>query len=171
MTIHLKIPRALYTSIRADLVRPHSFAAERVGFARARLGTGEGDNRLVLLTGYTPVADTNYIDDPKSGARIDATAIREAMQTILEEEVGLFHVHLHDFPGVPGLGRMDQREIPELIKTFRATGPKYPHGILLLSSDSLSSWVWLPGKSEAAVPARTTVVGMPLYVRPPTDDR
>lgn len=167
MTLHLRIPRSLYSSIQADLVRPHAFAAERVGFAKARLGTGAGDDKLVLIGGYEPVADADYIDDPRSGARISSSAIRSAMQTILEEDVGLFHVHLHDFPGVPRLGRMDQREIPELITAFRATNSKLPHGILLLSSDSFSTWVCLPGTRDLIVPDKASVVGLPLHMRLP----
>jgi hypothetical protein len=167
VTLYLRIPKSLYTDIRKDLARPHRFAAERVGFAKARLGTADGDDRIILLTGYSPVADDYYIDDPKSGARIDSNAIRTAMETILHEDVGLFHVHLHDLPGLPALGRMDRREIPQLVQTFRATGPQFPHGIFLLSEDAFSSWVWLPDHKEPLTPDRSTVVGMPLFVRPP----
>lgn len=167
MTLRFRITKGLYEEIHRDLLRPHAFSAERVGFAKARLGTAAGDDRIVLITGYASVKDDHYIDDPKSGARIDSNAIRDAMEMILQEDVGLFHVHLHDFPGVPALGQMDRREIPRLIETFRATDPRYPHGILLLSEDAFSSWVWLPGSTEPVVPDRSTVVGMPLFIRPP----
>jgi hypothetical protein len=169
MTLLLRIPNRLYQAVRIDLARPHAFAAERVGLAKARIGTGEGGDRIILFTGYDAVADDDYIDDAWSGARIDSNAIRKAMTTILQEDVGLFHVHLHDFPGTPALGRMDRREIPELIKTFRATGPHLAHGIFLLSADTFSSWVWLRGQSEPLTPDRSVVIGMPLFVRR-TDD-
>lgn len=167
MTLFFRIPKRTYGDIRRDLARPHDYAAERVGFAKARLGTAEGQDRIILITGYAPVNDDHYIDDPSSGARIDSNAIRRAMEIILQESVGLLHVHIHDFPGSPRLGKMDRREIPRLVDTFRATGPQAPHGILLLSGDSFSCWVWLPGQGKALVPERATVVGMPLFIRPP----
>jgi hypothetical protein len=166
MIVRLRIPRSIYDDIRRDLRRPHEFAAERVGFAEVRLGIGEGEERLVIVAGYAPVADENYINDPMSGARIDGTAIRKAMTTILQKHIGLFHVHLHDFPGLPRLGQMDKREIPRLVKTFRSTGPSHAHGILLLSEDAFSAWVWLPGEVSPVTPTKATVVGMPLLIRP-----
>jgi hypothetical protein len=165
VSVHFRIAKTLIDEIRKDLRRPHAFAAERVGFAKARLGRVDGSDTLVLITGYEPVEDDRYIDDKLSGARIDGDAIRRAMTIALQEDVGVFHVHLHDFPGIPDLGRMDGREIPRLVTTLRHTNSRRAHGILLLSEDSLSAWVCLPGESKLQSPTKTVVVGMPMLFR------
>src|SRR5689334_10574798 len=75
----MRIPRSLFSYIQDDVARPHVFAKERVGFATAGVGeNGEGPH-LILVCRYHPVADDRYVNDPYSGARIDATAIREAL--------------------------------------------------------------------------------------------
>jgi hypothetical protein len=165
MSVHFRIAKTLLDEIRTDLRRRHAFAAERVGFAKARLGTADRSNKLVLVTGYEPVEDDRYIDDQESGARIDGDAIRRAMTIALQEDVGVFHVHLHDFPGVPELGRMDRLEIPHLVKTLRHTNPRRAHGILLLSENSLSTWSCLPGEVDLQASKKTVVVGVPMVFR------
>src|ERR1700729_2806808 len=100
--------------MRRDLVRPHVFAAERIGFAAVRIGNAGNDPTLILVEGYSPVADENYIDDPKVGARINSAAIRTAMQMAIDQRCGAFHVHLHINRGKPRLSRTDRTELPRV---------------------------------------------------------
>jgi hypothetical protein len=169
MKIQLRLTKELCDRIRADLQRPHAFAAERVGFVSGRLGNQNGSERLLLFSSYHPVEDEQYIDDPRSGARINSLAIREAMQRILDTRAGAFHVHLHPFPGKPGLGTMDKLEIPKLVESFRATDRTLAHGILLLSTSSFASWVWLPGSRTPVEPDRSTIVGYPMQLHSTED--
>ena len=50
--VHLRLTRHLYEQVRADLARPHQFAAERVGFLFAELVNSNSATPLVLFTGY-----------------------------------------------------------------------------------------------------------------------
>jgi hypothetical protein len=99
LKLQVRLPRRIYQEILRDLPRPHDFASERVGFATARIGNAGGDTQLVLVDSYAPVADKYYIDDPTTGARINADAIRAAMQLALDRQCGIFHVHLHPHHG------------------------------------------------------------------------
>ncbi len=162
MTVKVRIPRKLLDNVRADLSRPHAFAAERIGFLFGRLAAA--DQALVLLTGYEPVADDRYINDPWSGARIDSTAIRGAMQSVLDRGEGGFHVHLHHWPGRPVLSRMDAKEIPPVVTGLRRVGLAQAHGIVLLHEVECAAWVWLPGKEEAVEAESVSVVGFPLSI-------
>ena len=54
MKIRFKITSALFTTIRIDLRRPHSFAHERVGFIAAGLAAAR-DELLILAREYRPV--------------------------------------------------------------------------------------------------------------------
>ena len=67
MNVRIRIARRLYEQVRADLSRPHPFAAERVGFLFGRLGNVGTDDPLILMTTYSTLADERYIDDPFSG--------------------------------------------------------------------------------------------------------
>jgi hypothetical protein len=164
MRVTVRLPRPLLDEVRADLVRPHRFAAERVGFLYGRLSDAGDGRRLVLLTGYTALDDARYINDPEAGARIDSQAIRGAMQGILDRGEGVFHVHLHEHRGTPRFSRMDRDELPRLIPSFQAVGPHLAHGLFVLSEDQCAADIWLPGSTKLIEVARIGVVGFPLQL-------
>jgi hypothetical protein len=164
MTVKVRLTRELLVQIRNDLARTHAFAAERIGFAYGRwVVAGEGE-RLLLLSGYEPVADEHYLYDPRAGARIDGRAIRGAMQGVLDRGEGAVHVHMHDWPGRPVLSRMDAEEIPQVVTGLRRAGPTYAHGILLLHQVECAAWIWPPGEEEAEKAESVSVVGFPLEI-------
>ena len=163
MKVRARLTRVLYEEIRTDLMRPHPFAEERVGFVAASLANAGGPDPLVLLHSYLPVPDKHYIDDPKTGARIDGTAIRNVMQRVLDNRHGMFHVHMHFHKGPTRFSRLDKAELPRLVASFRGVGPGYAHGLLLLSDDHGLASVWLPGREQPLNAARLTVVGRPLF--------
>src|SRR5438128_2848906 len=88
------------------------------------------------------------------------------MQRVMDTKRGAFHVHLHGGRGLPTLSSMDRDELPRLVKSLRVVGPKAPHGILLLSGDSCTAWVWVPG-SAAPVVAQVGIVGQPMLLAYP----
>jgi hypothetical protein len=162
MNVKVRVTSKLLDEVRLDLSRPHAFAAERVGFLFGRLADAGATSRLVLITGYEPVADDRYIDDPRSGARIDGGAIRNAMQGVLDRSQGGFHVHMHRWPGHPCLSQMDVEEIPAVVTALRRVRPTLAHGIVLLHSDEIAAWVWLPESHGFLKADSVTTVGAPL---------
>lgn len=151
--------------MRADLLRLHPFAAERVGFARATLGTVD-DGALVLLKSYWPVPDDQYVDDPYVGARINRAAIRNALQDVLNggSNHGLFHVHMHLLNGRTGLSATDSDEIPKLVQSFRNVSMKAVHGLLILTPDHAHSLVLLPATEKLLQVDKLSVVGYPTEI-------
>lgn len=164
MIVRARFPRELYVRVGEDLARRHRFAYERVGFLSARLGNQSSDESLILFTNYYPVADDQYIKDPSSGARIDANAIREAMQRVLDSGNGLFHVHCHAHGGKPGFGWMDLQETPRIVSSLQVAGPSQAHGMVLLSNDHCIAHVWMPGTDGPVVANTVSVVGYPLEI-------
>jgi len=164
MTVRVRITRELYTRMRDDLGRKHEFAYERVGFLSAKLGNRSSDEPLVLLNNYHPVPDDQYINDPYSGARINAVAIREAMQRVLDTGSGSFHVHWHAHRGRPGFSSMDLEETPRIVSSLQVAGPEQAHGMLLLSDDHCIAQIWIPGSDEPLIAYRVSVVGYPLEI-------
>ncbi len=162
MKVQVRIPAAVYEAARADLARPHAFAAERVGFFSAALGFPEERRAYVLLTRYVPIPDEQYVHDPGAGARIGTVAIREAIQRVLDEGSGQFHVHMHEHYGQPRPSFMDSRETPRLIESLAAAGPGSAHGAIILSRDSAWARVWAPGVERPVIASRITAVGSPL---------
>ena len=150
--------------MRADLSRPHGFAAERIGFLDGRLAEAGDGVQLVLMTGYQPVDDDHYINDRRSGARINSQAIRGAMQRVLDRGQGGFHVHMHRWPGRPVLSHMDADEIPPVVTGLRRVGLGYAHGIVLLHQQECAAWVWLPGSDNAIEAQSVSVVGFPINI-------
>lgn len=160
MQITIRLTRKLYEELLNDLRRPHAHAAERVGFLYGRLAVAP--NPLILMTRYSSVADERYVYDLDVGARIDGDAIRAAMQGVVDTGDGLFHTHLHEWPGRPGFSVVDNRELPKLIPAFQAISRGQATGLFLLSPDSAIADVWLPGTQGPQHAGRIAVVGYPL---------
>jgi hypothetical protein len=155
MTVVIEMQRTLRDNALSDLRRPHAYAAERIGFLYGRLASK--DVPLIVITRYVPVADEHYVNDYTVGARISGDAIRGAMQEVLETGDGVFHTHLHEWPGVPGFSRTDEDELPKLIPAFRAVGPNQPTGLFLFSPDSALVAVWLPHTKAAEYTAQVRI--------------
>ena len=167
MKISVKLTGALYTEILNDLSQKHPFAAERVGFVAGRIGAATDGGRLVFLTCYYPIADAEYLDDRLIGARIGSEAITKAMQTVYHGRAnseGVFHIHLHGHRGETSMSHVDSHEIPPLIPGFQSVGSDAPHGIIILSLDHGSAWVWLPGNDEPIQAASLSIIGAPIRV-------
>jgi hypothetical protein len=167
MNIHLKLTGRLYEEMIQDLLRPHPFAAERVGFVFGRMAALTESSRLLLLTRYHAVADGQYIDDRAVGARIGPDAITWATQAVYygrPTSEGIFHVHIHGNSGEPGMSDTDRREIPALIPGFQSVGRTAAHGIIILSADHGAAWVWFPGQKENCRAGSISVIGSPVAV-------
>jgi hypothetical protein len=157
----------LHTEMLTDLRRAHPFAAERIGFAFGRVGSLGAENTLILLNRYHTIPDEQYVDDPTVGARIGPEALTWAMQAVYHGRVvreGIFHVHLHEHQGEPGMGATDSREIPRLMPGFRSVGRDAAHGNIILSADHGAGWIWLPSSADVARAKTVSVIGMPVGV-------
>jgi hypothetical protein len=162
MSIHFKLTRPLLERVRDDLDRPHGFAGERMGFLFTRGGAGVNVSRIVIATDYVPVVDQDYVDDPRVGARIGSAAIRSVMQRILDTKAGAFHVHLHSHKGRPSLSRVDQNELPRLLRSFRNVAPNEVHGALIFSDDCGAGICLRPGEMNFDPFIQISVIGYPL---------
>ena len=145
----------------ADLLRPHPFAAERVGFiackpAASRSGT------LLLAADYRPVADEDYVPDMRVGAMMGPAAIRKALQWAYNVRLSIIHVHLHDHDGAPGFSTTDLRETAKFVPDFFHVRPDLPHGALVLSRDSAIARCWLIPGAPPVWAEKVTIVGSPL---------
>jgi hypothetical protein len=160
MPITIRLTRKLYEDVLSDLRRPHAHAAERVGFLYGRIAAAP--DPLILMTQYSPVQDEHYIHDLDVGARINGDAIRAAMQGAVDAGDGVFHTHLHEWPGRPGFSLVDNKELPKLIPAFQAVGRTQATGLFLLSPDSAIADVWLRGEQHPERARRISIVGYPL---------
>jgi hypothetical protein len=167
MKVHIKLTGTLHADILRDLMRPHPFAAERVGFVFGRLGSLSDGGRLVLLTRYHSIPDDQYVEDHTVGARIGSEAMTWAMQAVYHGRAareGIFHIHLHGHRGETGMSGTDRREIPRLIPGFQSVGRLAGHGIIILSLDHGCGWVWTQGGAEPAQADCVSVIGAPTGV-------
>ncbi len=160
--MQLRILKILFEQVYDDLIRPHSFSAERVGFLFARLGEIDGQSKLIIPTKYCPVPDEHYLEDQYVGARFNSVPIRAALQLIMDTGVGAFLVHMHEHLGSPWFSRIDRSETQRMIPSFKAVNTNVGHGALLLSHDDMVGLVWLPSAKEPTVLSKVTIIGYPL---------
>jgi hypothetical protein len=164
MKTEIKLTGGLYAEIIRDLTRRHPFAAERVGFAFGRMGSL---GRLILLNRYHSIPDDQYVNDPTVGARIGREALTWAMQAVYQgrpTREGIFHVHLHGHKGETRMSGVDSHEIPKLLPGFQSVGRYAAHGIIILSLDHGTGWVWHPGSKEPFHVDSINTIGVPIGV-------
>src|SRR5450759_2444986 len=94
MSVLFRSTEGFMARMRSDLMRPHPFAYERVGFITTRAARGL-DHLVVLAEHYYPVADEDYLPDETVGAMMGPEALRKALELALLNPVGIFHVHMH----------------------------------------------------------------------------
>jgi len=162
MNIQFKITRDLVNQVRADLKRPHPYAAERVGFISCRVGALPAGGVVVLAHDYLPVPDEDYIQDDTVGAMMGPAAIRMAMQYAHKQSAGMFHVHMHDHRGAPWFSQIDLSEYAKFVPDFWNVRPEMPHGALVLSLDSVAGACLIQTTRKMVRISNITIVGAPL---------
>lgn len=161
MNFHLKLARRLFREIHIDLERPHRFAFERVGFARAAFADG-GDEILILPSEYRAIADEDYVDNPAAGASIGREAIRKAQEWADGWHGGVFHVHAHCGRGVPRFSRIDIVGNQRLVPSFFNVAPGRPHGAIVLSENAATAAIWSAKGASPRLVSKVSIVGSPI---------
>jgi hypothetical protein len=162
MKIAFKVTASLLQQVRADLARPHPFAAERVGFLACKVAALKSNGVIVLASSFHAVEDDDYQDDQRVGAMMGPAAIRKALQLAYNEPLAMFHVHSHDHYGRPWFSRTDLSETTKFVPDFWHVQPKFPHGAIVLSLDSMAGLCWVPGQRKPTCIVEFTVVGAPM---------
>jgi hypothetical protein len=164
----IRLAGSLYEHVKADLARPHPFAAERVGFLFTRVGTGPQGTTLLFPVDYMSLQDDQYIDenDPRIGAAINGDAIRSAMQHVLNTEMGALHIHIHTHHrGRPYFSSIDWRALPGIVQSLQNANPQLIHGALLFSQDTVIGALWPPEQDVCnPVIPQVSIVGYPLRI-------
>jgi hypothetical protein len=164
----IRLAGPLYECAKADLARPHPFAAERVGFLFTRIGTGSQGTTLLFPVDYISLRDDQYVDenDPLIGAAIAGDAIRSAMQHVLNTEMGALHVHMHaHHRGQPYFSSIDWHDLPGIVQSLQNANPQLIHGALLFSQDTVTGALWPPEQDmcKPLIP-RVSIVEYPLRI-------
>lgn len=170
MSIIFRARADLLRRIRMDLLRPHAFAHERVGFIVCRPGSLTDDGLVIIAADYVPVADEDYVDMPrlgdlKVGATMGPAAMRKALQLAYNQggcDLSMFHVHMHNHAGMPGFGRVDDLESRRFVPDFFNIAPSVPHGALVLSQDMAFGMCWTKPGTEPVRIDRFAVTGAPF---------
>ena len=111
---------------------------------------------------YRPVADEEYLDDPRVGAMMGPDAIRNALQWALRDGVALFHVHSHGGQGIPGFSQIDLRENARFVPDFFKVAPQCAHGAIVLSDNAAHGLIWFGLSRPRDVIYSFVQVGVPL---------
>lgn len=164
MNCQLKLTSGLVATMREDLLRPHPFAAERVGFVACGTSSDPRNGLIVCARSYHPVADDDYIDDPRFGAVIGSGGFRMAFQVAYQSDAAILHVHLHGHKGRPRPSRDDLEETAKFVPDFFNVRPRRPHGALILSKTEMSCRIWTAANANPVPVPKIAVVGFPMLV-------
>jgi hypothetical protein len=157
MKIVFRATETFIAGVRSDLMRPHAFAHERVGFISVMAAMGL-DHLVVMARSYHPVADADYSRNNMVGAMMGQEAIRKALEVALLNRVGMFHVHMHTLPMRLWFSPLDLKEYPKFVPDFFKLRPELPHGAIVLSPHSGAGLTWL-GPQQVLALTEFHVVG------------
>ena len=160
--IQIRIPQALHQTMLEDLRRPHSFAAERVGFLYTKTKYINENTILVLGIEYGVVDDNDYIRDNSVGARFNSDSIGKAMQGTLDRQSGCFHVHMHGHKGKPSPSFTDKKGLPGVVNSLSNIASKHANGFLILSEDGFYSEIKIGRDHFFYQSQSTSLVGYPM---------
>jgi hypothetical protein len=163
MQVALKIPRTILQEALGDLNRPHSFAAERVGFFSTRCSKTDS-TILVHCIAYHTIADEHYLEDHDVGARITSEAITGAMSRAAANSLGQIHVHSHGNVSPPIPSPVDWRELPKLARSFRNANSREAHGWMVLGNEKAWTSLLLGDRIVEASEICFSLVGFPIVV-------
>ncbi len=90
---------------------------------------------------------------------MNSDAIRSALEIAYNRNVAMFHVHRHEHYGKPGFSRVDRRESARFVPDFFKVRPSLPHGVLVLSHDSMAGLCWLARDKHPVEIQEFVVVG------------
>lgn len=161
MNTTLKIRGDLLREVRTDLSRSHAFAHERVGFLRAGAATTPR-GLLITVRDYRTVDDADYEYDPRLGAKIGSQAMRKAVQSAYRPAAVLLHIHTHGGSGRPNFSPIDLKSAHEFVPGFFETAPRMPHGLLVLSDNSVQGLLWLGSCQQPLTITNFISVAAPL---------
>jgi hypothetical protein len=159
MKTSLRITDTLLQIIHTDLDRAHPFAAERVGFVTCAVADLPSGGLEFYAAAYHVVLDEDYLEDESVGAMLGPGAFRKMLQTAYRHPAAVFHVHRHEHRGRPSPSRMDDVESRKFMPDFWKVCPRHPHGILILSLDSIYGRIWHPDRQTIGPLDSFSVVG------------
>jgi len=163
MRVNFKITQSLLADVRADLVRPHAFAHERVGFISAGLSS-TGSDLVVIARGYRAVRDEDYLNDRTVGAMMGREAIRKGLEWAMQAGHAIFHVHTHGGQGIPGFSGVDIRENQKFVPDFFKVAPQCAHGALVLSNNAARGQIWIE-RTRSPLPIDSFVTVGPTLMK------
>jgi hypothetical protein len=142
MKIALQLPAPILDEVQTDLSRPHSFAAERVGFLLCSAYSPAYRSLVLVANRWMPVSDDHYLDNPRVGACIGPAAFRKVLAAVHMSRESVIHVHRHEHRGTPAFSQIDMRSMSEFVPSFFNASPLTPHGAIVLSHDSATGAIW-----------------------------
>lgn len=95
--------------------------------------------------------DGDYLDDGAHGAAWTGTSMLPAIEAAMREDLGIFLVHAHDFPGPTRLSSDDLTSAHRLVPMFAARVPERPHGSVVLGRGTAAGFISLPGEHARLV--------------------
>jgi hypothetical protein len=161
LNVKFRIPKALKKKINFDLSRKHNYAYERVGFVLTRTHWID-DEAIILAYDYKSVADDDYIEDREVGARINSSAIKQALEKAYYEKCGIFHVHSHSHLEKPLESCSDIAGIRPLIESISRIDKTQLFGYIIFSENSALCQIKSPNNKSFIESSVYSEVGYPM---------
>lgn len=161
MNISMRMTNRLWCELHADLDRPHEFALERVAFVSCRPADDGSGGLLLLADKLHVIPDEHYEDIPGVPVTITGRAFSPMLGLAYREKVGIYHVHRHEHSGVPRFSGVDLSESRKFVPDFWKVRPRFPHGVLVLSHDSIAGLVFRQDAPKPQPISRFSIVGTP----------
>jgi hypothetical protein len=140
--LELRVPLGLGETVMETVFRQGRH--EYVAIGLVALATLDGREVLLLRHVYD-LPEAAYLAAPGHGGAWRGTAMLPAIETAMEEGLGIVLVHAHRHDGPPRLSGDDRTSANRLVPMFQARVPTRPHGSIVLSRTHATGVVKMPG--------------------------
>jgi hypothetical protein len=147
--LQLRFPLGLGHELR-EIVFAHGGRHETVTFCL--VSHTELDGVTVLVVRHVlKLGEADYLRDSGHGAAWSGASMLPAIETAMQEGLGIVVVHAHDFGGHARLSTDDLTSARRLVPMFCARVPGRPHGSIVLGRGTAAGFVALPGEGPRLI--------------------
>ena len=142
--LELRIPLGVGEALRDVIFRhgQHEYVAIAL-VSHARLA----DRDTLFIRHLLELPETAYRLKAGHGAAWSGSSMIPAIETAMEETLGIVLIHAHEHRGPPRLSEDDCSSAERLLPMFRTRVPTRPHGSVVLSESHASGILLMPGDS------------------------
>jgi hypothetical protein len=143
--LELRVPLGLGEAVMETVFRLGRHEYVTIGLVASTTLDGR---EVLLLRHVYDLPEAAYLDAPGHGGAWRGAAMIPAIETAIEDGLGILVIHAHPHDGPPRLSGDDRASANRLVPMFQARVPTRAHGSIVLSRTHATGVIRMPGAAD-----------------------